>query len=217
MTDGGQDVLAVVVKLDTSKSLRSSIVDSVRTKMGTHLRKQDVHVGQIELDATECLQRVRTRGRRAFGNHIEDKMILASLRGLSTAVSGRMKYLNCDTFFNRWPVPVLSGAVLSRAAEGAAEAIFELGIPAPQAEPSDNGEESLEPTSLDVAEGQVIPFPHEHHQVLTQELTHVFHSDILIDAAPGSGVKLLAVLLVNARAPPNSKRRAHQQQTVAGG
>ena len=99
--------------------------------MGTHLRKQDVHVGQIELDATECLQRVRTRGRRAFGNHIEDKMILASLRGVSAAVSGRMKYLSSDALFNRWPVPVLSGAVLSWAPEGVAESIFELGVLAP--------------------------------------------------------------------------------------
>ena len=30
---------------------------------------------------------------------------------------------------------------------------------------------------------------------------HVFHGEVLIDVAPGSGVKLLAVLLSNLRAP----------------
>lgn len=193
--------MAVVVKLDTQKSLRSSAVDIVKTAMTQNLRKQPIQVGTIELDTQECLQRVRTRGRKAFGNHIEDKLVLSSLRGLNTAVAGRMKYLNSDTFFNRWPVPVLAGAVLPRAAEALTESIFELGIAAPpRAEPSDDGEESLEPTSLDVAEGQTIPFPHEHHHLLTQELMHVFRTDVLVDATPGSGVKMLAVLLSNVRA-----------------
>ena len=198
--DGGQDVLAVLLKLDTNKSLRGSAMDTVKTTAAAALRKHQVQVGSIEPDAVECLQRVRARGRRAFGNHIEDKLVLASLRGLSTAVVGRMKHLNSDTFFNRWPVPVVSGAALPRATEAQAEAIFELGLQAPpQVEASDDGEESMEPTTLDITEGQVIPFP------------HVFHSDVVIDITPGSGLKLLGALLSNGRA---SLRNAHRRQSV---
>ena len=210
--DGGQDVLAVLLKLDTNKSLRGSAMDTVKTTAATALRKHQIQVGSIEPHAVECLQRVRARGRRAFGNHIEDKLVLASLRGLSTAVVGRMKHLNSDTFFNRWPVPVVSGAVLPRATEAQAETIFELGLQAPpQVEASDDGEESMEPTTLDITEGQVTPFPHEHHHVLTQELMHVFHSDVVIDITPGSGLKLLGALLSNGRA---SLRIAHRRQSV---
>ena len=129
-------------------------------------------------------------------------MVMASIRGMTNAVAGRMRFLNSDTFFNRWPVPVLPATVLSRVTEAEADKIFDLGCPAPEAQATDDGEESMDPTSLDIAEGQVIPFPHEQHQVLTQELMHVFHCDVLIDVAPGSGVKLLAVLLSNLRAPP---------------
>ena len=41
------------------------------------------------------------------GAHVEEKLILASAKGFSTAASG-MKYLKAtDTFFNRWPVPLV--------------------------------------------------------------------------------------------------------------
>ena len=204
-TDGGYDVLVILAKWDTQKSFRNSPVDVVKGKLTQLARKHQVQVGHIELDANECLQRVRTAGRRPFANHIEDKLVLASIRGMTTAVVGRMRFLTADTFFNRWPVPVLPVSVLSRATEVEADQIFDMGIPAPKTEQdTDNGDDSIDvdPACLDIAEGQVIPFPHEHHQALTQELTHVFHCDVLIDMAPGSGVKLLAVLLSNLRAPP---------------
>jgi hypothetical protein len=110
-----------------------------------------------------------------------------------------MKYLNGDTFFNRWPVPVTPVAVLPRESEVMAEKIFDLGEPV-QVEEADNGEETLEPTSMEVPEGQVIPFPHEHHSLLTQEMLHVFHADVLVDTTPGSGSRLLAALNSNIRA-----------------
>lgn len=200
--DGGQDVMAVILKLDTNVSLRGSVVDSVRGAMQSALRQHQIQVGNIDLDSTECLQRFRTKGRRAFGNHIEDKLMLASIKGFGTAVAGRMKFLNEDTFFNRWPVPVVSGTVLPQSPEAQAEAIFQLhgACAPPAAEPTDDGEECADPTTLDIAEGMVIPFPHEHHHLLTQEMMHVFHSDVVIDITPGSGMKLLGVLLSNGRA-----------------
>jgi hypothetical protein len=201
-SEGGQDVMAVIMKLDTNVSLRGSVIDMVRGAMTSGLRQHQIQVGNIDLDSTECLQRFRTKGRRAFGNHIEDKLMLASIKGFGTAVAGKMKYLNSDTFFNRWPVPVVSGTVLPQSPEAQAEAIFQLhgGREQPETEATDDGEECLEPTTLDIAEGMVIPFPHEHHHVLTQEMMHVFHSDVVIDITPGSGMKLLGVLLSNGRA-----------------
>lgn len=198
-TNGGEDVLAVVTKLDNNKSLRHAAIDTVRTKL-QGLRKHQVQVGNIELNTAECLQRFRTKGRKAFGNHIEDKLIIASLRGLSTAMTGRMKHLNSDTFFNRWPVPVVPVTVLPQALESTAEAIFELGIDALETEDADDGEETPEPTTLDISDGNVIPFPHERHHLFMQELTHIFHTEVVIDATPGSGFRLLAVLLDNLRA-----------------
>lgn len=197
--NGGEDVLAVVAKLDNNKSLRHAAIDAVRNKL-QGLRKHQVQVGNIELDTTECLQRIRTKGRKAFGNHIEDKLVVASLRGLSTAIAGRMKYLNSDTFFNRWPVPVVPVAVLPQAPESTAEAIFDLGIPELEAEDADDGEETPEPTTLDISDGHVIPFPHERHHLFMQEMMHVFQSEVVIDTTPGSGFRLLAVLLNNLRA-----------------
>ena len=203
-----EDVMAVLLKVDTRKPLRGSALETVKTKLASCIRKHHTQVGSIELNTDECLQRVRTKGRKAFGNNIEDKVVLASLKGLQAAVSGKMRYLNGDTFFNRWPAPVTPVAVLPRETELTAERLFDLGKEV-SVEETDNGEETLEPTSLEVADGQVIPFPHEHHYLLTQEMLYVFHSDVLIDTTPGSGARLLAALLSNIRAPLKSLSSWH--------
>ena len=41
---------------------------------------------------------------------------------------------------------------------------------------------------MEIKEDECIPFPHEAHQVLTQELLHVFSSQVLVAAGIGSGL-----------------------------
>lgn len=52
-------------------------------------------------DAQGC-----TRGKRAFGQRIKDKLVFSSLRGLEMAKS-TMKYLGGDTLFKKWSMPLI--------------------------------------------------------------------------------------------------------------
>lgn len=47
-----------------------------------------------------------TRGKRAFGQTMQDELVLTSLRGLETAKS-TMKYLGGDMFFKKWSMPLI--------------------------------------------------------------------------------------------------------------
>ena len=60
-------------------------------------------------------------------------------------------------------------------------------------EPGEEGEMVL------IKDGECLPFPHEAHQVLAQELLHVFHANVLIVAGVGSGLSVLGGLLGGAR------------------
>lgn len=52
-------------------------------------------------DAQGC-----TRGKRAFGQRMQDELVLTSLRGLEMAKS-TMKYLGGDMFFKKWSMPLI--------------------------------------------------------------------------------------------------------------
>jgi len=193
------DVLAIVCKYDTQKSLKSSTLDAAKSALLKQPGKRNlIVIGTIEPDDSETLQRFK-RGKKAFGAHIEDKVIFTSIKGFQHALCGRMKFLKVDTFFNRWPVPVLAIPTMPQLSDTLTENMFEADTGSARLE-TDLGEEDGGDVSLDVADGMTIPFPHEHHQLLTQEMMHVFQAEILVDATPGSGIKLLAVLLSNLRA-----------------
>ena len=72
----------------------------------------------------------------------------------------------------------------------------------PDREEHDDCHGSSDTMDLPISEKTVIAFPHEHHWALTQEFLAVFGGPsnvTLIDMAPGSGAKLLGVLLSNGR------------------
>ena len=57
----------------------------------------------------------------------------------------------------------------------------------------------------------VIPFPLEKHHVLAQEMLNVFKAEVLLDASPGSGQTMLAVLLANLRGVAIARNSVHQK------
>lgn len=71
---------------------------------------------------------------------------------------------------------------------------------------------STDTMDLPVGEKTVIAFPHEHHWALTQEFLAVFGGAshvTLVDMTPGSGAKLLGVLLSNGRGIGVARTSAH--------
>ena len=74
----------------------------------------------------------------------------------------------------------------------------------------DLGQEGEIITTDMVKEGDCIPFPHESHQVLVQELLHIFGAGILICAGIGSGLSVLGGLLSGARVVAICISKAHR-------
>lgn len=62
-----------------------------------------------------------------------------------------------------------------------------------------------------VKEDEVIPFPHECHQLLTMELLHVFASNVLVACGIGSGLSVYGGLLAGARVVAICASKAHQK------
>lgn len=65
-----------------------------------------------------------------------------------------------------------------------------------------------------VTDKTVVAFPHEHHWALTQEWLNVFcgaSNVLLVDLTPGSGAKLLGVLLSNGRGIGVARTAGHQK------
>ena len=64
---------------------------------------------------------------------------------------------------------------------------------------------------MEIKEDECIPFPHEAHQVLTQELLHVFSSQVLVAAGIGSGLSVLGGLLAGSRVVALCSSKAHMK------
>ena len=63
----------------------------------------------------------------------------------------------------------------------------------------------------DLKEDECVPFPHEAHQVLTQEILHVFGAGVLIAVGIGSGLSVLGGLLAGARVVAVASSKPHQK------
>ena len=73
------------------------------------------------------------------------------------------------------------------------------------------GEEGEMIASDMVKDDEVIPFPHESHPILTQELLHIFHAGVLIAVGIGAGLSVLGGLLAGARVVAVTASKAHQR------
>lgn len=176
------------------------------------------------------------------GAHVEDRIVLSSNKGFTTAASS-MKYLKggLDTFFNRWPVPLVPIGALKTAKVAEYDAMFvsdnvsdrlpedacirfqvssvisvSNGFSSVRLSDSlglfqELGQEGDMVGSDMVKEDECIPFPHECHQVLTQELMHVFGAGVLVTAGVGSGLSILGALLSGGRVVALCASRAHMK------
>lgn len=82
----------------------------------------------------------------------------------------------------------------------------------PDRDDSEDCHGSNDAMDLNMNDKNVVAFPHEHHWTLTQEFLAVFGgpgSVTLIDMTPGSGAKLLGVLLSNGRGIGVARTAAH--------
>lgn len=68
---------------------------------------------------------------------------------------------------------------------------------------------------MEIKEDECIPFPHEAHQVLTQELLHVFSSQVLVAAGIGSGLSVLGGLLAGSRVVALCSSKAHMSPRMS--
>jgi hypothetical protein len=165
------DTLVILAKND---SVKQSVVEKIKTALTKNLGKAYVTtVGTVDPDPADALQRYARSRRRAFGCQIEEKMIAFSIKGISEALSGRMKYLAGDSFFNRWPVPVTPVKQLPQCSDAVEKLIF---ANASQARDEDDlGEEGVEvDMGIDPNSDKVIPFPLEGHHLLLQEMANIF-------------------------------------------
>ena len=121
-----------------------------------------------------------------------------------------MKFLSGNTFWNRWPCPAeskqascspkIADAIFANDAAVVRDAEADLG----EVEMTDPGE-----GEADAAE-DVVPFPHEHAVVLTQEWLHQFKADILVIGTPAAGASLKAGLLASVRSIAVARNNAHR-------
>ena len=77
------NVLAIYVKIDSMRARNP--VDTCRKKTSGVLKKWNIAIGSVEPTPGDVLARVR-RGKRAFGARTEDKLLLASVRGVLVAL-----------------------------------------------------------------------------------------------------------------------------------
>jgi len=77
------NVLAIYVKIDSMRARNP--VDTCRKRTSGVLKKWNIAIGSVEPAPGDVLARVR-RGKRAFGARTEDKLLLASVRGVLVAV-----------------------------------------------------------------------------------------------------------------------------------
>jgi hypothetical protein len=202
------DVLTLFCKNDASRKV--SHIDTMRSAVAGRFKKHVISVGTVESDTAECLQRYRRRQKRPFSATVEDKIVIVSLK-FSDVHLGKMKYLaGGDTLFNRWPTPLLPISSMPSCTQAVQEKLAE---PMSGRTEDDLGEEMDESTSIlpDLPADHCIPYPHESHYLLGQELMHVFRTDVMIDASPGSGMKMLSVLLSNVRGVAICRNAAHKQ------
>ena len=75
----------------------------------------------------------------------------------------------------------------------------------------DIGQEGEMIVSDMVKDDECIPFPHESHQVLSQELLHIFNAGVLVAVGIGSGYSILGGLLGGARVVAICASKAHQE------
>lgn len=197
-----EDTFVCICKIDTRKTLARNSIDVSKTELLRIGKKMNLAVGTIEPDHTETLSRFK-RGKKAFGNHVEEKLVLASEKGLANAICGPMKYLRGDTFFNKWPVPVSQISQMATCAQDIYDKMFADSIlEEASGACADHGEEDGSDMTAEIPEGQVLPFPHEQHHSLFQELAHVFRAEVLLIFTPGAGNALVGMLMT----PSNSLR-----------
>ncbi len=201
------DVLVTLLRQDLQKPI--NVLDLAKDTMKTATKRHIQAVGSIEPESSGMLQLFKRRA-KAFGARVEDRLVASSRKGLEDCVSGKMKYLNADTYFNRWPIPVLPLASMAQLSEDLNTKLF-AGANLDARTPDDDGEDDELNLAADMPEGMVAPFPLEPHPVLTQEMMHVFKADVLVDASPASGQSMLAVLQSNLRGVAIARNPVHQK------
>jgi len=172
-------------------------------------RKERLMVGVIEPDARETLARFR-RCRKAFGAHVEDRLLAISETGLQTARNGPLRFLPGDSFFNKWSVPLVQINQMAQMEEAAYDKMFEAETQTDRLA-SDAGMDDGFDISVECEVKHVIPFPHEYHPLLTKEEINVFRAEVIFDLAVGSGLRLLAAIEMNLKAVGCCKTAAHKQ------
>jgi hypothetical protein len=141
---------------------------------------------------------------------LQVKVVLTSVAVLQKIHCGPMKFLAGNTFWNRWPCP--SESRQASCSQKTSDAIFANDAAVIRDSEVDLGEADADGHGgeAEAAEG-IVPFPHEHHMVLTQEWLHMFKSDVLVVGTPAAGASLKAALLSNVRAIAVARNVAHRQ------
>eukprot|EP00435_Cladocopium_sp_Y103_P026491 s434_g6.t1 len=184
--------LAVVCKVDNLKT--TSALDVIKKKLP---RKASSAVITLDPDQTDLLARIRA--------HVEDRLVLASNKGFTMAQS-TMKFLKqTDTFFNRWPVPLVPVGAFKTCKLADYDLMFQ-GDTA-----NDRLHEDCDLAGDFLNEDEVIPFPHEAHQLLAQEILHIFGANILVAVGVGSGLSILGGLVAGARVVAICSSKPHMK------
>ncbi|CAE7250172.1 unnamed protein product [Symbiodinium sp. CCMP2592] len=152
---GQQMVFIATCKQDSHMRASSSPLEIVKKEIS--VLKAPLVVGVIEAHEASMLQRFR-RGKRPFGQKIEEKLVACCRKGFSQCLQGRSKFLECDTYFNKWPITVQDSDLLFGADE------------APDRQATQEGEEDGYDVSAECKENHIIPFAHEHSPVLYQAM-----------------------------------------------
>ena len=212
--DSQKDAVFVAhVKQDVLKLATKSPLESARSELAKKSnavsRREQLMVGVIETDSNQTLLRFK-RSKKAFGAHIEDRLLAISEKGLQTAHCGPMRFLPGDSYFNKWQVPLIQVNLLPQMDEVLYDKLFEAEIQTDRLE-ADPGDDDGYDAFGECQQKHVIPFPHEYHPLLTKEEIHIFKADVVFDLAVGSGYRMLAVIEMNLKGVGCCKTQAQKE------
>ena len=208
-TKESEDEIVVITPGAPPNVPENKVLKKVHRELAAHTPKlQAPKIGGIVLSPTDLIQ--RTKSKNAFGAYGDNDIVFTKEKK-TAQVRRHMTVLGGDTFVNKWNVPVIQLAKLTRCTQAVYEAIFRDDSERPDVH--DVGDSMAVQEELnDAAEkDERIPFPQEHSMLLGQELINVFDGEIVVLLKPGSGEMLKAALIRHAWGVGICKNSAHRE------
>ena len=130
-------------------------------------RLQPPKLGKIELSMTDLLGRIKSKD--SFKG-VGDNFMVFSSEKKETTPRMTMDILGGDTFFNKWPIPLIPFGRLATADRKVCDAIFDSEEYISSSEVAGDEQDDRTADECNLEENKRIPFPQEHDMALGRQM-----------------------------------------------